>query len=54
MARNRFPGTCADCSKTVKAGAGHFERRPGHFVVRHIECVAMARAAKARASGKEC
>lgn len=24
--RNKFPGTCYVCHKTVSAGAGHFER----------------------------
>lgn len=46
--RNRLPGSCADCGKTVAAGAGHFERRAGRFVVRHIECVEIARAVKAK------
>lgn len=52
MARNRFPGPCADCGKTVAKGAGHFERRPGRFVVRHIECVEIARAVKAKAEAR--
>lgn len=37
--RNRYPGPCYRCGKTVEAGAGHFERVIGKgWRVQHAEC----------------
>ena len=38
--RNRFPGTCYRCGKTVEAGAGHFEKIVGtrNWRVQHAGC----------------
>jgi len=50
--RNRFAGPCADCGERVEVGQGHFERRRGRFVVRHVRCVAIARAVRAAAAAE--
>lgn len=44
--RNRFPGTCYRCGKTVEAGAGHFERHNGGWRTQHADCAIRARQAK--------
>lgn len=44
--RNKYQGKCEICGKLVKPGEGHFERRKGHFVVKHAECVLELRAAR--------
>jgi hypothetical protein len=36
--RNKFPGTCYQCGKTVEAGEGHFERHKGGWRVQHVSC----------------
>jgi ribosomal protein L24E len=56
--RNRYPGTCYFCGKTVAKGAGHFESNgfiaPGSQVVRwrtiHAECVFVNRKLKEQAA----
>ena len=35
MARNKHPGQCYQCSLTVAAGTGHFERHNGTWRVKH-------------------
>jgi hypothetical protein len=37
--RNRHPGPCYFCSKTVAAGDGHFERHNRGWRVIHADCV---------------
>lgn len=44
--RNRYPGTCYFCQKTVEPKAGHFERRAGRWAVIHATCVFAQREAK--------
>lgn len=38
--RNKFPGTCYRCGKTVEAGQGHFEKTPftKFWRVQHATC----------------
>lgn len=36
--RNKHPGPCYRCDKTVPAGAGYFERHAGGWRVQHVEC----------------
>ena len=50
VSRNKYPGTCYRCGKTVPAGEGHFERIPvrkrqdgrapesGKWRTQHAEC----------------
>jgi len=38
LMRNRFPGTCYRCGKTVKKDEGHFERNKGSWRVQHVTC----------------
>lgn len=51
MSRNRFPGQCYRCGKTVKANEGHFQqedsrqfkhwpgyRRTGKWLLQHADC----------------
>ncbi len=44
--RNKFPGTCYRCGKTVEKQAGNFERYKGGWRVIHAECVLEQRAEK--------
>jgi len=36
--RNRYPGPCYRCKKTVAAGEGHFERFAGGWRTQHAIC----------------
>lgn len=42
--RNKYPGPCYRCGKTVAKGAGHFERHAGGWRVQHAECAIAHRA----------
>ena len=44
--RNRYPGICYQCKKTVEAGEGHFERYKGGWRTQHAECCIKARKIK--------
>lgn len=48
--RNKFEGVCYRCGKTVKVGAGHFERSGRSWRTIHAQCVFDQRAEKARQS----
>jgi hypothetical protein len=41
--RNKYPGTCYRCGKTVEAGAGHFERHNGGWRTQHAGCAISGR-----------
>ena len=51
--RNRYPGPCYFCGKTVEKGAGHFERRPGGWRTIHAECVHVNRERKEKQRQQE-
>ncbi len=36
--RNKYPGVCYRCGRTVEKGAGHFERHKGGWRTQHAEC----------------
>ena len=36
--RNRYPGVCYRCGKSVAANEGHFERQNGRWLVQHASC----------------
>jgi hypothetical protein len=44
--RNRHPGNCYRCGKTVRKGEGHAERKDGAWAVQHVECCKLARKLK--------
>ena len=44
--RNKYAGTCYQCSKTVEAGEGYFERHNGGWRVQHVECCKKSREEK--------
>ena len=46
--RNRYPGTCYLFGLYVEKGAGHFERRPGGWLICHADCCLKARANKSQ------
>jgi hypothetical protein len=48
--RNKYPGPCYRCKKTVPAGVGHFERSHGKWLLIHAECVFEQRREKQGAS----
>ena len=45
--RNRYPGVCYRCGKTVEKGEGHFEKVRGSWPTKwrtqHAECAIAAR-----------
>jgi hypothetical protein len=43
--RNKHPGTCYRCGKTVEPGAGHFERHNGGWRTQHAGCAILGRKA---------
>lgn len=50
--RNRYPGTCYRCGKTVDAGDGHFERHNGGWRTQHASCAIAHRNAQVGAALK--
>lgn len=46
--RNKYPGSCGDCGKSVASKDGYFERRAGRFVVRCMSCVAKGKVEKGK------
>lgn len=44
--RNRYPGICYRCGKTVAAGEGHFERHNGGWRTQHADCCIKAKEEK--------
>jgi len=42
--RNKYPGTCYQCLKTVAPGDGHFERYNGGWRTQHASCCIRRRA----------
>lgn len=50
--RNRYPGPCYRCGKTVEAGQGHFERHGKAWRVIHAACVLEQRREKAESAKK--
>jgi hypothetical protein len=42
VGRNRYPGRCSRCGKTVPAGKGNVSGRPGAWQVTHIQCPTVA------------
>jgi hypothetical protein len=50
--RNRYPGICYRCGKTVAKGDGHFERHKGSWRTQHADCAIKAREARQLAQGE--
>jgi hypothetical protein len=46
--RNRYPGPCYRCGKTVAPGDGHFERHKGAWRTQHASCAIEHRALRQR------
>ncbi len=46
--RNKYPGTCYRCGKTVETGAGHFERHNGGWRTQHAGCAISGRQERIR------